>query len=81
MSTTPNAFIFSLRNKEGLGPFKSMVVDPTQAIVRTGRVGPVFGNGYDIYIADFANSNNKSYTDYSEYNSYHVDHVDVFYLV
>ena len=68
---TPNAFIFSLRNKEGLGPFKSMVANPSKAIVRTSS-GPTFGNGYDIYIADNANSNSDSYTDFGKYNDYSV---------
>ena len=69
---TPNAFIFSLRNKERLGPFKSMVAKSEEAIVKYLNVGPVFGDGYDIYITDNANTNSKSYSEFSEYNSYHV---------
>ena len=68
---TPNAFIFSLRNKEGLGPFKSMVATPSKAILRSSS-GPTFGDGYDIYIADDANSNSNSYTDFGEYGDYSV---------
>jgi len=62
--STSNAFIFSLRNKEGLGPFKSMVTRPSNAIYRHSSYGPTFGNGHDIYIANNANSNTNSYTDF-----------------
>ncbi|XP_020615286.1 uncharacterized protein LOC110053406 [Orbicella faveolata] len=68
--STSNAFIFSLRNKEGLGPFKSMVTKPSYAIVKMPNFGPTFGDGYDILIVDNANSNIKSYTDFG--NSYSV---------
>ena len=68
---TPNAFIFSLRNKEGLGPFKSMVADPSKAIVRS-RTALIFGDGFDIYIIDNANSNSDSYADFGDYNTYPV---------
>ncbi|XP_078383112.1 uncharacterized protein LOC144665696 [Oculina patagonica] len=60
-SYTTNAFIFSLRNKEGLAPFKSMVTRPSNAIYRNSGYGPIFG-GHDIYIAHNANSNTNSYT-------------------
>ncbi|KAL9961983.1 hypothetical protein ACROYT_G031033 [Oculina patagonica] len=63
------AFIFSLRNKEGLGPFKSMVTTPRYAIYRNSGYGPTFGGGHDIYIADNANSNTKSYTAFGSYYS------------
>ena len=69
---TPNAFIFSLRNKEGLGPFKSMVAKPSKAITRTAHRLTIFGDGYDIYIADEANSNSNSYADFGEYGDYSV---------
>ena len=68
---TPNAFIFSLRNKQGVGPFKSMVAIPSKAIVRISH-GPTFGDGYDLFIADDANSNSKSYTDFGRYDAYSV---------
>ena len=62
MGSTSNAFIFSLRNKEGLGPFKSMVRKPSNAIYRHSGYGPIFGHGWDIFIANNANSNQNSYT-------------------
>ena len=60
--STSNAFIFSLRNKEGLGPFKSMVTIPSYGIRQYSSFGPTFGGGYDINIANNANSNTDSYT-------------------
>ena len=69
-STTSNAFIFSLRNKEGLGPFKSMVAKSSNAICSSSSSGPRFGGGHDIYIYNNANSNTYSYTNFG--NSYSV---------
>jgi len=70
--STPNAFIFSLRNKEGLGPFKSMVTNPAYAIYRSSSYGPIFGRGHDIFVTNNANSNTNSYTDFGQYNDYSV---------
>ena len=63
-SSTSNAFIFSLRNKDGLGPFKSMVTKSHYAIYGHSSYGPIFGGGYDIYIDKIANSNTNSYTNF-----------------
>ena len=60
--STPNPFIFSLANKQGLAPFKSMVTEASRAIYRGPTFGPTFGSGNDIYIADNAASNSASYT-------------------
>ena len=57
--------MFSLRNKEGLGPFKSMVTNPSKAIYKTSSYGPAFGE-WDIYLANNANSNTYSYTDFGK---------------
>ena len=62
--STSNAFIFSLRNKEGLGPFKSMVTSPSRAIYGISGYGPTFGGGHDISIYDNGNSNTYSYTNF-----------------
>ena len=63
---TSNAFIFSLRNNEGLGPFKSMVELPHYAICMHPSVepGPIFGLGFDIFIADRANIDSASYANF-----------------
>ncbi|KAL9961767.1 hypothetical protein ACROYT_G030783 [Oculina patagonica] len=67
--STSNAFIFSLHNKEGLAPFKSMVTSPSVAIRFRTRYGPTFGGGHDIYISDNANSNTNSYANFGSYYS------------
>ena len=56
---TRKAFIFSISNKEELDPFVSEVRRPDRAIDRRSWSGPWFG--YDIYIANNANSNSFSY--------------------
>ena len=66
-----NTFIFSLINKEGLAPFKSMAKRPERAIYRNGGYGPTFGGGYDIRISHNANSNTNSYTNFQNSN-YHI---------
>ena len=62
--TTSKSFIFSLVNKEGLAPFKSMCSESSYAIYRGSSYGPTFGRGYDIYIADNANQNTDSNTNF-----------------
>ena len=57
------AFMFSLRNKEGLGAFKSLVKKPSNAIFRDSGQGPTFGS-FDILVANNANSNQDSYTNF-----------------
>jgi len=61
---TSKAFIFSLHNNEGLGPFKSMVIWPFRAIYRNAGLGPTFGGVTDILIANNANSNQYSRTNF-----------------
>ena len=51
-SYSSSAFIFSLINKEGLAPFKSMVKNPKYAIYKERSFGPIFGGGNDILISD-----------------------------
>lgn len=70
--STSKAYIFSLINKEGLPPFKSMVKQPSYAIYRHPNYGPTFGRGWDIYISSHANSNTGSYTDFCASGDYSV---------
>ena len=56
---TRKAFIFSISNKEELHPFVSEVRRPEGAIDRSLGYGPMFG--YDIYIANNANSDMDSH--------------------
>ena len=58
------SFIFSLLDKEGLTPFKSMVTNKSFVIYRGSSYGPTFGRVYDIYVADNANQNTNSYTNF-----------------
>ena len=62
--TTDKAFIFSLKNKEGLAPLKSMVNHDSQAIYMEISRGPTFGGGHDICIANNAGHNAHSYTNF-----------------
>ena len=62
--TTSNSFIFSLLDKEGLAPFKSMVTNTSFAVYSGPSYGPTFGGGHDIYIADNASQNANSYTNF-----------------
>ena len=62
---TSKAFIFSLRNKEELGPFKSIVTDPPTAIYRDADNGPSFG-WCDICIENNANNNTDSRTNFGD---------------
>ena len=65
-AATFKSFIFSLVDKEGLAPFKSMVkqAKSSYAIHSGSGQGPFFGGGYDIYIANNANQNSKSHTNF-----------------
>ena len=64
-ASTSNAFIFSLRNKEGIGAIKSLVTDPSHAINRRSDYGPTFGGPTsDIYIASYANSIQSSFKNF-----------------
>ncbi|CAH3181645.1 unnamed protein product, partial [Porites lobata] len=56
---TRKAFIFSISNKEELDPFVSEVGWTYEAIHRASWYGPRFG--LDIYIANNANRNSRSY--------------------
>jgi hypothetical protein len=58
----PGSFIFSLRNKEDLPPFKAPLKDENTPyrIYARNSYGPVFGS-YDIYISNDAASNNNSF--------------------
>jgi hypothetical protein len=54
----PGSFIFSLRNKENLPPFKASLKDQNtqNAIFTYNSYGPTFGNGHDIHISNDAGS-------------------------
>ncbi|XP_028415648.1 uncharacterized protein LOC114539010 [Dendronephthya gigantea] len=62
----PGSFIFSLRNKENLAPFKAPLKDESHgnAVCANPSYGPTIGGGHDIHISDNAHSNTNSYTNF-----------------
>ena len=70
---TSKSFIFSLVDKEGLAPFKSMVKlsQSSFAIYCVPYNGPAFGChwGCEILITNNANQNAHSYTNFGRYYS------------
>lgn len=63
--------MYSLRNYDGLAPFKATLQDENhdKAIYRHGNYGPTFGWGHDLFIANNAGLNTDSPTNFgSAYN-------------
>ena len=60
--------MYSLRNNDGLAPFKSTLKDETEqrAIRRNSGWGPTFGVGRDLFIASDAGSNTYSRTNFGK---------------
>ena len=63
-TSAPGSFIYSLRNNDGLAPFKSTLKDESDqyAISRYSGSGPTFGYGHDLFIASGAGSSTSSHT-------------------
>lgn len=59
-----DSFLFSLVNPSGLSPTKIPLIagQEEKAIYCNKGYGPVFGSGYDLYIASSPNSKNCSTT-------------------
>ena len=55
------AFIFSLKNYFGYGYFKKDIISISYATYSHRYYGPTFGSGFDIHVANYANSNYNSY--------------------
>ena len=68
--TSKTSFLFSLKNKDNLPPFKANIKTPENATAANNRFGPLFGDGgRDLYIPNIAmNTFNKSHSEYG--NSY-----------
>lgn len=64
--SAPGSFIYSLRNKDGLAPFKSTLKygNAQDAVYRLATYGPSFGGGSDLNIADNAGSNTHSHSNF-----------------
>jgi hypothetical protein len=58
--------MYSLRNNDDLAPFKAPLRDENElgAIYRRSGSGPIFGEGFDLHIADNAGTTNNSFTDF-----------------
>ena len=56
----PTAFLFSLTNPKNM-PLKLNIGEVcTGAVFHASNCGPIFGDGYDLYISDLSNANNCS---------------------
>ena len=53
------AFIFTLKNPHGVKPTRFMKRKEEYAIRCRTNWGPIFGNGFDIFIGDFCNKGNS----------------------
>ena len=62
----PGSFLFSLQNSDNLPPFTSRINHQKKAyaIQRAPGSGPIFGGGFDVYIANNAGFNNKSLSNF-----------------
>ena len=59
------SFLFSLKNKDNVPPFKAPVYKNHQnAIGSNPSKGPTFGGGHDLYISNDSHTNQESYTDF-----------------
>ncbi|XP_068704318.1 adhesion G protein-coupled receptor E2-like [Montipora foliosa] len=91
---TEKAFIFSLRNAEGLPPFKCIVKDPSKAIRNVAHVGPTFGEN-DLLIDRISATSSSNFGDnyivptgvqnsltlLAGVSTFEVDEVEVFFLL
>ena len=57
-------YLFSLRNKDNLSPFRSPVYVNNRAIYTNPNYGPTIGNGHDLRISSNADRNTGSYTNF-----------------
>ena len=59
------SFLFSLKNKDNVPPFKSPVYKNHQhAILSDSSYGPIFGGGRDLHISDNSHTNQHSFTNF-----------------
>ncbi|XP_046839650.1 uncharacterized protein LOC124433845 isoform X4 [Xenia sp. Carnegie-2017] len=65
--SSSSTYLFSLRNKDNLSPFRSPVYRYSSSAIHTKpSIGPTFGAGHDLYIANNANKNQNSRTDFGD---------------
>jgi len=56
------SFLFTLVNKEGMPPTKFSKLSGKNGCYSNSGNGPVFGEGYDLFISSNSNKNTNSYT-------------------
>ena len=68
--TSKTSFLFSLKNKHNLPPFKANIKTPEKATIANNVFGPLFGDdGRDLYIPSISkNTINNPHSEYG--NSY-----------
>ena len=73
--TSQTSFLFSLKNKDNLPPFKANVRKPERAIIANNGYGPLFGNDKDLWIPN--NSMGKPHSEYG--NTYELANGGTYY--
>ena len=58
------SFLFSLKSKDNVPPFKAPVKNHQYAILSRPSYGPTFGAGHDLYISNDSHANQQSYSDF-----------------
>ena len=58
------SFLFSLKNKDNVPPFKAPVKKHEHAICSCPSYGPSFGGGRDLHISNDSHTNQQSYTNF-----------------
>ena len=58
------SFLFSLKNKDNVPPFKAPGKNHKHAIYNIPGYGPTFGGGHDLRISNDSHTNPQSYTNF-----------------
>ena len=58
------SFLFSLKNKDNVPPFKAPVKNHQHAIYSNPSYGPTFGGGHDLHICNDSHTNQQSYSNF-----------------
>ena len=60
------SFLFSLKNKDNVPPFKAPGKSHQYAILSCPSYGPIFGAGHDLLISNDSHTNQHSHTDFGD---------------
>jgi hypothetical protein len=61
-NTDPNAFLFSLTNKDNQPRKMKQISNTNESIICRSNYGPTFGAGHDLHICSYANTTPGSYS-------------------